>query len=82
MTPETFKTSASFIVLDSKHLAHAELAIAFKCSLRMMQRYLYSEADITPEIKDKLAYILRAGLLPGVAKEIRERRASDGRRKS
>jgi hypothetical protein len=29
-----------------------------------------------------LAYILRHGLLPGVAKAIRERRAGDGRRKA
>lgn len=82
MTSETFKTSTSLIALDGKRLTHAELSIAFKCSLRMVQRYLYGEAEITPEIRDKLAYILRHGLLPNVAKAIRERRETDGRRKA
>ena len=48
----------------------------------MMQRYLYGEAEITPEIQDKLAYIELHGLLPNVARAIRERRARDGRRKA
>jgi hypothetical protein len=48
----------------------------------VVQRYLYGEAQITPEIRDKLAYILRHGLLPNVAKAIRERRKKDGRRKA
>jgi hypothetical protein len=79
MTPAAFESSTTLITLDGKRLSHAELSIAFRCSHRMVQRYLYGEVEIPRDTADHLAYMLRHGLLPEVAKAIRERRAKDGR---
>jgi hypothetical protein len=80
MTPG-FKSSCTFLSLDGKKLVAAELAIAFGCSIRMLQYYFASDYHVPADTRRTLAYMLRHGLLPETAKAIRERRARDGRRK-
>ena len=81
MTPDAFKSSTRLIALDAKRLNDAGLASAFRCSWRMIRHFKEGTSPIKRAVSDHLAYILRHGLLPEVAKAIRERRAGDGRRK-
>src|SRR4051812_14291175 len=81
MTPDAFKSATRFLTLDGKRLNDAELAIAFNRSRRVIRHYKEGTSPITRAVSDHLAYILRHGLLPEVAKAIRERQAKDKRKK-
>ena len=81
MTPARFKIACASIALAGKTLNAPEIAIALRCKVRMVQHYRAGTWPVPPEVRDKLTYILRHGLLPEVEAAIRERRKRDGRRK-
>jgi hypothetical protein len=82
MTPATFKSCCGLLAVDDKPLSDPELAIAFCCTWRLIQHCKAGTREISPNVRNHLANAMRHGLLPETAKAIRERRASDGRRKS
>jgi transcriptional regulator with XRE-family HTH domain len=77
LTPEKAKAIRQIL-----GLSQADMAIAIgRCSARQIGAYETGEREIDRTTARCYAYVLRHGLLPEVAKAIRERRAKDGRRK-
>lgn len=81
MNSSTFKSCCDLLTLDDKPLTDADLAVVLCCTWRMVQHCKNGTRQISPSIRNHLANAMRHGLLPEVAKAIRERRAKDRRKR-